>query len=218
MNTRPQRLDCLIVGGGPAGLTGALYLARFRRNVAVVDAGKSRAASIPRSHNHPGFPNGIAGKSLLQTLRKQAEEYGAKIIAGDVSSLAWTNDCFEVQSTAGVFCASRILLATGITDKAPTIMSENPAYVQEHVRYCPVCDGFEARGLRIAVCGHPKDADPKAEFLRVYSGSVNVVPCVHETDATFAVTSQGIEVTNQNGETARFDLLYPAMAATCTRS
>ncbi|NYM87405.1 NAD(P)-binding protein, partial [Salmonella enterica subsp. enterica serovar Typhimurium] len=52
-------LDCLVIGGGPAGLTAAIYLARFRRRFQVVDAGASRAALIPTSHNHAGFPEGI---------------------------------------------------------------------------------------------------------------------------------------------------------------
>ena len=58
--------DCLIVGGGPAGLTAATYLARFRRNVVLVDAGQSRAALIPKTRNYPGFVDGISGPDLLK--------------------------------------------------------------------------------------------------------------------------------------------------------
>ncbi|MGK2915436.1 MAG: NAD(P)-binding protein [Porticoccaceae bacterium] len=54
-------LDCLIVGAGPAGLTAAIYLARYRRRILVVDAGQSRAALIPITHNYPGFPHGVSG-------------------------------------------------------------------------------------------------------------------------------------------------------------
>jgi thioredoxin reductase (NADPH) len=71
-------LDCLIVGGGPAGLTAAVYLARFRRRFVVIDAGESRAALIPESHNYPGF-RGIAGSAILDRLRSQAESYGSPI-------------------------------------------------------------------------------------------------------------------------------------------
>ena len=66
------RLDCLIVGAGPAGLTAAIYLARFRRRIAVYDAGHSRASYIPTTRNYPGFPDGISGDELLARLRNQA--------------------------------------------------------------------------------------------------------------------------------------------------
>ena len=74
----PDTYDCLIVGGGPAGLTAAIYLARYRRKVLVIDSGQSRAAWIPKSHNYPGFEDGISGKALLKKLREQAEEYDAR--------------------------------------------------------------------------------------------------------------------------------------------
>ena len=72
-------LDCLIVGGGPAGLTAAIYLARFHLDILVVDGGKSRAGWIPCTRNVSGFPDGIAGTELLQRMRDQACKYGAKI-------------------------------------------------------------------------------------------------------------------------------------------
>ena len=67
--------DCLIIGAGPAGLTAANYLARFRRDIVLVDAGASRARWIPTSHNCPGFPSGVGGNELLASLRAQAETY-----------------------------------------------------------------------------------------------------------------------------------------------
>src|SRR5688500_17444974 len=68
----PKDLDALIIGGGPAGLTCAIYLARYRRKVVVVDSGESRAALIPETHNYPGFADGIAGPRLLEALALQA--------------------------------------------------------------------------------------------------------------------------------------------------
>src|SRR3982751_5627002 len=75
----PQPLDALVVGGGPGGLTAAIYLARFRRRFLVVENGESRLSWIPRTHNHPGFPDGIEGPVLLERMRAQAERYGALI-------------------------------------------------------------------------------------------------------------------------------------------
>ncbi|MGH7125766.1 MAG: FAD-dependent oxidoreductase, partial [Stellaceae bacterium] len=82
-----QILDCLIIGAGPAGLTAAIYLARFRLDIMVVDAGKSRATWIPCTRNVSGFPDGIAGAELLQRMRDQACKYGAKIKTEFVTKL-----------------------------------------------------------------------------------------------------------------------------------
>lgn len=74
-----EPLDCLVIGAGPAGLTAAIYLARFRLKIAIVDAGKSRAAMIPRTHNHAGFPGGISGKELLGRMREQVQAFGTEV-------------------------------------------------------------------------------------------------------------------------------------------
>jgi thioredoxin reductase (NADPH) len=221
-----QQVDCLIVGGGPAGLTAALYLARFRRRVVLIDSGRSRAASIPRSHNHPGFADGISGETLLRTLRSQAEQYGATIISGVVTAVTRPDKSFDAESTAGRIQAPRVLLATGITDRCPEIQSPDPAHITDKIRYCPVCDGFEARGKRIAVYGRPEDAIAKVQFLRTFSSSVALVPNTSNSDGerttnlpfnvgsparTISVNDDGVEVTLADGRTMQFDVLYPAM-------
>ena len=80
-------LDCLIVGGGPAGLTAAIYLARFHLDIMVVDAGKSRASWIPCTRNVSGFPDGIEGTELLERMRQQVCKYGAKMETEFVTKL-----------------------------------------------------------------------------------------------------------------------------------
>src|SRR4051812_27084785 len=94
-------LDCLVVGAGPAGLTAATYLARFRRAIAVVDAGNSRARWIPTSHNVPGFPLGVAGDTLLQRLHAQACEYGVSIEDGCIARLERVDDGFDAGAADG---------------------------------------------------------------------------------------------------------------------
>ena len=71
--------DCIIIGAGPAGLTAAIYLARFHLSIRMFDCGSSRAAMIPRTYNHAGYPGGIAGKELLARMRQQTLEFGVAI-------------------------------------------------------------------------------------------------------------------------------------------
>src|SRR3546814_16233115 len=78
------QLDCLIIGAGPAGLTAALYLARYRRRIAVVDAGNSRAALIPATHNYPDFPAGIPGRDLLVRLQAQPAHLDVQVSTAPV--------------------------------------------------------------------------------------------------------------------------------------
>src|SRR5688572_3653170 len=75
----PERWDCLIVGAGPAGLSAALYMARYHRTVLVLHDGKARALRIPQTHNVPGFPDGISGPALIERMTRHACEYGAVV-------------------------------------------------------------------------------------------------------------------------------------------
>src|SRR5579875_1755194 len=105
-------LDCAVIGGGPAGLTAAIYLARFRRRVTVFDAGRSRAEWIPRSHNLPGFPDGVHGPVLLEKMREQARRYGAALQRTEVGSLERQGGVFVVGVDGEPVQARTVLLAT----------------------------------------------------------------------------------------------------------
>ena len=114
-------MDCLVIGGGPAGLTAAIYVARFRRRFLVVDAAASRASWIPVSHNHPGHPDGIPGPELLGRMRAQAGRYGAEVARGRVERLERRGDGFLARLEKGGYTleARRVLLATGSDDTRP---------------------------------------------------------------------------------------------------
>jgi thioredoxin reductase (NADPH) len=110
-------LDCIIIGAGPAGLTAAVYLLRYRLRIAIVDRGGSRATLIPRSHNYPGFPDGVPGHELLARLREQVRRYGGHITDGEVLSLQKREDGdFEARMSTSAIVARKALLATGIED------------------------------------------------------------------------------------------------------
>ena len=223
----PRDCDCLVIGGGPAGLTGALYLARFRRRVLVIDAGQSRAASIPNSHNHPGFIHGVSGKTLLRILRAQAEQYGAIIRSGNAGSLEQTAEGFIAATSLGKISARKVLLATGITDKSPDTLESDSSQGADRIRYCPVCDGFEMIDKKIGVIGPPKKAASKARFLRVFSPAVTLVPdAIEERNhlpesqdfmaaaspaARIEIAESGVQVVLTDGQRLQFDVLYPSL-------
>ncbi|MDF3042793.1 MAG: NAD(P)/FAD-dependent oxidoreductase, partial [Thermomicrobiales bacterium] len=121
-------LDALIVGGGPAGLTAAIYLARFKRRFLLVDAGDPRAAWIPESHNIPFFGEGIPGPEILAFGRAAAERHGARVLSGTVAALrerpagAGFEADLEPEGGGGLrrrLRARRVLLATGAVDVEP---------------------------------------------------------------------------------------------------
>jgi thioredoxin reductase (NADPH) len=98
-----EPLDCLVIGAGPAGLSAAIYLGRFRRRFVVVDAGESRALLIPKSHNHAGFPEGIGGRDLLARMRVQAEKYGPPSIKSEIETLEDMGGVFRARSRDASF-------------------------------------------------------------------------------------------------------------------
>ena len=165
-------LDCLIIGGGPAGLLAAIYLGRYLRTVQIIDAGESRAATIPESHNYPGF-FGIAGSELLRRLNAQAREYGAELVSGRVTSLRKESESFVATCSGSDVNARFILIATGLVDHCPPIEGP-PACPSEVIRFCPICDGYEAIDRRVGVLGDIKAGGKKALFLRTYTKDVSL--------------------------------------------
>ncbi len=169
-------LDCLIIGAGPAGLTAAVYLLRYRLNIALVDRGGSRATLIPRSHNYPGFPDGIPGTELLARLKTQVQRHEGTIIEDEVLEISRDGPEFNVRTSSKQFVARKILLATGIEDEQPSLPNLRELIRRGHLRLCPVCDGFEVIGKSVSVLGPAKAAAQKALFLRSFSSRLTLLP------------------------------------------
>jgi thioredoxin reductase (NADPH) len=172
-------LDCLIVGGGPAGLTAAIYLARFHLDILVVDGGKSRASWIPCTRNVSGFPDGIKGTDLLERMRAQAREYGAKIETEFVTKLERDGGAGLFTASAGSGCwrTRSVLLATGVTNRRPPMDEDlhNEALARGLIRYCPICDGYEVTDKKVGVMGGDHHGVAEALFLRSYTSELTLI-------------------------------------------
>lgn len=168
-------LDCVILGAGPAGLTAAIYLGRFRRRFLVLETGASRAARIPLSHNHPGFPRGVRGRTLLDRMRQQAERYGAEIRTARAEDLAPAEGGFRVRLRDGEVTARTVLLATGVVDVEPEIPDLQEAVANGLIRICPICDGYETIGQSVGVIAKDEHGAREALFMRTYSEDVALI-------------------------------------------
>ena len=230
-------LDCLVIGGGPAGLTAAIYLSRYHLDIMVVDGGNSRAAWIPTSHNHAGYPQGIEGKELLRLMREQAQLYGTKIESGQVTRIERDEQSglFCAEWGAGSFQARTVLLATGVANRRPPIDPElhDDAMARGLIRYCPICDGYEVTDSRVAVVGTGERGCGEARFLRSYTADVTLIAPdgPHELDAEQRARLEAIGVVlidgpieaiepgeksiavAVGGKRADFDTLYPALGS-----
>lgn len=228
--------DCIIVGAGPAGLTAAIYLARYRLSIRLFDCGSSRAALIPRTHNHAGYPEGIAGVELLRRMLAQAERFGAVREPAKVTRVEPVADGFVVHAGERRFEARSVLLATGVVNHRPEGMADavhDPALARGLLRYCPVCDGYEVTDKRVGVIGTGDHGMREALFLRGFTRDVTLIaPDVeHRLDAVcvaaleeagiarvdgpcggYAIESDRIALDTARGRFA-FDSIYPALGS-----
>ncbi|WP_242182044.1 NAD(P)/FAD-dependent oxidoreductase [Sphingomonas sp. CARO-RG-8B-R24-01] len=228
--------DCIIIGAGPAGLTAAIYLTRFHLRIRLFDCGSSRAALIPRTHNHAGYPGGVKGTELLRLMLDQAEEFGAVREAAEVTEIRPTGNDFEVRVGDRVFPTRSVLLATGVVNIRPEMdrAVHDEALARGLIRYCPICDGYEVTDKRVGVIGTGDHGMKEALFLRGYTRDVTLIApgARHELDdacqaklqeagivhvdgpcSPMRIEGEQMVVTTPGGDLA-FDSVYPALGST----
>ncbi|RTM09233.1 MAG: NAD(P)/FAD-dependent oxidoreductase [Hyphomicrobiales bacterium] len=213
-----ELLDCLIIGGGPAGLAAAIYLARFHLSVLVADSGESRADLIPLTRNLAGFPDGIAGSDFLARMRGQAKRYGALQWEGKVDSLQGGLGNFLAQAGAEIFQARAVLLATGVFNRRPNMPSNIHAEALSRglLRYCPICDGYEVTDTMVAVIGTGDHGTNEAEFLRSYTADVTLIAPTgnHELDEVQRTRLDSGAIEAVDGPCLDFELMQHGVAIT----
>jgi thioredoxin reductase (NADPH) len=149
--------DALIIGGGPAGLSAAVYLGRFTRRVLMLDAGAGRSSFAQVNENYLGFPEGVTTRELRELGRRQAERFGVEFKEGCVERIETIEDGFRVFSTEGDFDGRTLLFATGVTDVWPRFPNVED-WVGRQVFWCITCDGFRTQGKTVVCFGNTDEA------------------------------------------------------------
>lgn len=232
MSPTPSPVDCLVIGGGPAGLTAAIYLRRFHREVLLCDAGDGRATRIPSTKNFPGFPRGISGAHLLDRLRLQLRQVAGSVHPGTVEQLQRLDDGQFVAHVGGRAVRARtVTLATGTVDVMPALPGAAELLEAGRLRFCPICDGFEFTGRRIGIIGSGAHGVREALFIRRYSHRVSYV-CQGANDTSLhalgaagvavmdgaagslhAQADETVSLVTREGVEHRFDVLYAALGS-----
>ena len=169
--------DVIVIGSGPSGYTAALYAARARLRPLVFEGSVTSGGALMKTtdvENYPGFPDGVIGPDLMDSMRKQAERFGAELIADDVTEVDLTVDPKVVSVGGDTYLAKTVIIATGSSYRQLNVPGED--LLSGHgVSWCATCDGFFFREQDIAVVGGGDSAMEEATFLTRFARSVTVI-------------------------------------------
>lgn len=171
----------IVIGSGCAGYTAAIYLSRANLSPLVIEGflagGQLTLTSLVE--NYPGFPDGIMGNELMESMRKQAEKFGTTFITKNATKIDFTSKPFKVWVDEDIYEAASVIIATGATSKLLGLESEKRLF-GKGVSTCAVCDGFFYRGKRVAVVGGGDSALEEGIFLTKFAEKVSII---HRRDA-----------------------------------
>ena len=172
-------LDCLIIGGGPAGLTAAIYLARFHLDILVVDGGKSRTSWIPCSATSPGFPTELGAPRCYSGCATKLVDMGRRSIPSSSprSSAIRIAACSPPRGDQAVRRPAPSSWLPGVTNRKPPMDEDlhDDALSRGLVRYCPICDGYEVTDKKIGVIGSDSHGVAEALFIRSFTADVTLI-------------------------------------------
>jgi thioredoxin reductase (NADPH) len=169
--------NVIVIGSGPAGYTAALYAARAELKPLVFEGSVTAGGALMQTtdvENFPGFPDGIRGPELMDSLRKQAERFGAELIADDVTSVDLSVTPKVVRTESETYLTQAVIIASGSKYRELGVPGEK-LLAGHGVSWCATCDGFFFRGHDIAVIGGGDSALEEAMFLTRFGKSVTVV-------------------------------------------
>ena len=169
--------DIIIVGGGPAGLTAAIYAARHNNKTLVLEGNKVGGKTLEAHwvENYPGFPDGISGPDLMDLMRKQADKFGAEFSTETVVAIADFGEMKMLTTRKGIRQAKAVIVATGIAKKSLSVTGENE-FKGRGVSYCGICDGPFFREKTVAIVGGGHEAVHDIEVLGESASKVYAIP------------------------------------------
>jgi thioredoxin reductase (NADPH) len=171
-----ETYDVIIIGGGPAGASAAIYTARADLRTLVIDKGLTAGALgvTGKISNYPGVPGTVSGAELVEVMRKQAESFGATFLSEKVVGVELNADPKMVMSGTNAFQTRTIILATGSMGRTNTVPGEEKL-LGRGVSYCATCDGAFFRGRPVAVVGNNDEALEETLFLTKFASHITLV-------------------------------------------
>lgn len=168
--------DVVIAGGGPSGITSAIYTARAGLKIKVFDpmGGGGQAGTTDMIYNYPGFPQGVSGPRLMESMIEQARSFGADIDFGAIVSVKKENHLFSIKSDDAEYHAKSLIWAAGTTPKTLGVPGED-RFTGRGVSFCATCDGALFRDKTVAVIGGGDSALTEAEFLTKFAREVILI-------------------------------------------
>ncbi|MBT9153949.1 MAG: Thioredoxin reductase [Firmicutes bacterium] len=172
----PEVYDTIIIGGGPAGLTAALYTARARCRTLVLErlAPGGQMATTAHVENYPGFPQGMNGVDLSLRMLEQAERFGAEVMYDEIERAELTGPVKVIHGLGGTYEALAVIVASGASPRRLGVTGEEK-FVGAGVSYCATCDGALYAGKRVVVVGGADSAVEEASFLTRFAAQVTIV-------------------------------------------
>ncbi len=234
--TTQREAEVLVVGGGPAGLSAALYLARFDRSVILFDAGHGRSTWHQVNHNYLGFPGGIAARDLRELGRQQLAEYPQVVcLERKITEVRRDGDGFVAGGKAGEWRGRAVVVATGVVDHYPHFEAWDE-YVGRSMFWCITCDGYACKGERVVVIGNQNTTASEAMQLLRFTDQLTLltnssdcdideasqakleaagIPLIH--DKIDSVTGEGgyfRQIQTVSGQTIDLDQLFSVQGQT----